>query len=1732
MDRISAGLLAILVAAAQTPLRAASPSLIISELQAVNNSTIRDEDGEYPDWIEIHNPTQQDQNLDGWFLTDTALTLTKWRFPDIAIPAGGYLVIFASDKNRTNITGRLHANFKLNADGEYLALVDPAGDVISEFAPTYPEWEPAEVSFGRDRNEPALVGFFTIPTPGQPNQAGGPGEFAPDVVFSRESGTFVDSFQLTVSLSPPNSAAEIRYVIVSNSLTAMQTNVPTSAAALYSGPLTINRTMQVRARAFEAGKLPGTPATASYIQLNTNAVNFTSDLPLLLVHNFGAGTFPGSGFDQTAIVAWFEVDEQTGRSSLTNRPTLITRAGLNRRGSSTEGFPKPSLAIELWDEFNDDADHEVLGLPPESDWVLEPGNIFDPSHIHDALAYELSNDLGRYAPRTRMVEAVIDTSGDAVNLPDFTSAGDYDGVYVLEEKIKRNRNRVNIDRIQQENTNAPSVTGGWLLKVDRMDADERSFSAAGVNIIYLDPDGRNVQLPQWEPQEQYIINYFNAFGAALNGPNWTNPVTGYAAYIDVDSWIDHHLLNVLTMSVDSLRLSAHFYKPRNGKIQMGPVWDFGRALGANGKGVDWRAFNPRAWRASNTIGGSDYGTDFFNPITPPPWWGRLFIDPDFFQRYIDTYQRYRATVFDTNRILAKVDRLADEIREAQARDVIRWATSGSSDSSPRAGTVTAPVNIYGQTYSYTFPTPGTYQGEIDFLKHWLSAHLHFMDTNFLDRPLIAQEGGMINSPVELGIAPPAFPLNTTVYYTLDGTDPRLPGGGISSSARAYSGSISISNNTHIIARSHNPNHRNLTGAGHPPISSPWSGPSEVNFYRSLPLLRITEIMYHPAPFEGSANAADEFDYIELTNIGDAPLNLNGFRIRGGIDFDFGPGGLAIYGHQSVVVVANTNAFVSRYGNARVILGVYNGQLSNAGERLVLEGPLREPIHDFTYSDEWYPTTDGAGFSLVIRDPDANPGTWGAAANWRPSAAPGGSPGLTDPPPAAIPPILVNEVLTHPAAPSTDAIELYNPTASPVSIGGWFLTDDFAAPKKYRISDTNVPPHGFVLFDEAQFNTGPAPFALGSLGEEVWLFSGDGTNLTGYAHGFRFGAAFNGVTFGRHVISTGREDFPAQTGATLGQHNAGPRVGPIVISEIMYHPHAVPRHHVARDNRMDEFIELQNITDQPVPLYDVLRPEHTWRLRGAVEFEFAPGEVIPARARVLIVGFDPADTVQLSGFRARHAVSPTVAIYGPFRGTLDNNSAVIELSRPDRPEPSGPPYFGLVPYPLVERVRYSDLSPWPAAADGIGASLQRSIASAYGNDPTNWIAAFPTPGAAFAGGNAPTITDHPRSQSVIGFNDAILTVAATGEGNRYQWRFDGAPLLGQTNDILTLRSVQRNQQGAYDVVVYNSAGSSLSDTALLTVLVPLSIVRQPQPVIMRGSTNETTYGYTFSNAVFAVTAISASPISYRWRHNSNNIPGATTHTLIITNANLSHEGVYDCILTDSIGPIQSAGVSLRIDVPIHIRRQPQGLIAVAGDTVALSVEHRGTVPFAYRWRKNGINLHPGSGYTSLRVLALPNVTTNDSGNYTVIITNAATPLILSHEALLTVLADADGDKAPDVWETQFGFLPNDRADGATDLDGDGVSNADEFRSGTDPRSDASYLRVEDFSLDDAPASRISFLAMSNRTYSVQYKDMLDSTSVWTTLDNVFAQPANRTAIVIDPARTPNRFYRLVTPLAQE
>jgi hypothetical protein len=539
--------------------------------------------------------------------------------------------------------------------------------------------------------------------------------------------------------------------------------------------------------------LPGPIHSESYIQLNSDVAQLTSDMPAVIIYNFGAGApDPTAGVpDQFANFSFYE--PTNGVTSLTNAPTLSARAGFHVHGSSTRGFAKQAWSVQFWDDLNNSTDCAPLELPAGKDWVFYAPDVFEPVLIHNPLAYQLSRDIGRYASRTSMIEVYLNTSGGPV------TASDYNGIYVLEEKIKRATNRVDISKLQADDNTTPNVTGGYILGIDRLGTGDNGLNAAGQIMDYEDPEESDILTPERAPQQAYIQNYLNQFYAALNSSSYTNPATGYAEYIDEDSWIDHHILNVVTFNVDALRLSALFYKPRQGKIIFGPIWDFDRSQGS----TDGRDFNPYVWRAMT----GDMGTDFFNYT----WWGQLFTDPDFWQKWIDRYEDLRGGMLSTNHIYGDIDALVAQVSNEEPREIARWP----GWTTPRSGTYS-----YGTGFSYTFP--GTYDGEVTFLKQWYADRLQFIDTNLLAKPSVVSNpvAGSSGSTVTM-----TAPAGATIYYTLDGSDPRLSGGGISPGAQIYQSPVAITSNTAITARAFNRIHSNLTGANNPPVSSPWSGPA-------------------------------------------------------------------------------------------------------------------------------------------------------------------------------------------------------------------------------------------------------------------------------------------------------------------------------------------------------------------------------------------------------------------------------------------------------------------------------------------------------------------------------------------------------------------------------------------------------------------------------------------------------------------------------------------------------------------------------------------------------------------------------------------------------------------------------------------------------------------------------------------------------------------------------------------
>lgn len=355
---------------------------------------------------------------------------------------------------------------------------------------------------------------------------------------------------------------------------------------------------------------------------------------------------------------------------------------------------------------------------------------------------------------------------------------------------------------------------------------------------------------------------------------------------------------------------------------------------------------------------------------------------------------------------------------------------------------------------------------------------------------------------------------------------------------------------------------------------------------------------------------------------------------------------------------------------------------------------------FGVSEGWLP--DGSiGLPRASFQKTASPG----APNWLPSV------------------IFITEALSNSPVPLEDYVELHNSSGAIMDIGGWWLSDDQSQLQKYQIpAGTMLGIDARLVISESQLNAGANPFSLSSSGDEIILTAvNPGGSITGYRSQFKFGAAADGVSFGRVTLTHPYRDaeFWPQMARTQGNTNAPPLTTPVVINEVHYHPPDIS----GDDNAQDEFIELHNVTTQAVAL-------DGWRIKGGPAFTFAAGATLRPGDYILVVGFNPeTEPAALSAFRAKFGLSTSVPIYGSFAPKLPNNESSVELAFP------GVPVNGVTPYILADKADYNDLSPWPTAADGTGSSLQRTSRTMIGNDPANWSAPMPTPGAVNSGQSA-------------------------------------------------------------------------------------------------------------------------------------------------------------------------------------------------------------------------------------------------------------------------------------------------------------------------------------------------------------------------------------------------------------
>jgi hypothetical protein len=566
-----------------------------------------------------------------------------------------------------------------------------------------------------------------------------------------------------------------------------------------------------------------------------------------------------------------------------------------------------------------------------------------------------------------------------------------------------------------------------------------------------------------------------------------------------------------------------------------------------------------------------------------------------------------------------------------------------------------------------------------------------------------QQGENLLAIHGLNISPTSSDFLISAELTAGDSTPVNNNDVLSSRAIEYTGALTLNMSTHVKARAL---HGNI-----------WSALNEAT-YSVGPVadnLRITEIMYHPEATHSDA------EFIELKNIGNETLNLNLVRFTNGVDFTFPS--LELEANERILVVKDTDAFASRYGLDFNIAGQYTGSLNNAGERIELKDAIGQTIHNFRYNDGWYDTTDGGGFSLNAADPaSTDPNDWNSRNGWYPSTDIGGSPGSYDE--NEIPrlgDVVINELLAHSHAEAPDWIELYNTMDVPVNIGGWFLSDSDNNPMKYEIAEgTIIEPHSYIVFyEDLDFRNlnNPSciePFALSENGESLYLKSGQDGLLTGYNVQADFGASETAISFGRYLKSNGTYDFVSMDWNTPGMSNAYPKVGPVVISEIMYNP--------AGDEDA-EYVELYNISDYPVTLseYDDAQFIYVpWRFSDSdgIIYDFPLDITIAAGEHLLLVK-------DIDAFTSHYPAVPTnVHILSWGSGRLNNGGEEVKLHKP------GEEFEGIRYYVQVDYIDYSDGShpvgtdPWPIQADGWGASLSRITAQYYGNDPNNWYTTYP------------------------------------------------------------------------------------------------------------------------------------------------------------------------------------------------------------------------------------------------------------------------------------------------------------------------------------------------------------------------------------------------------------------------
>jgi hypothetical protein len=822
---------------------ARAEALRITEFLALNDGIVVDEDGDPSDWLELYNETAGDVDLDGYYLTDDEDDLVQWRLPSVVMAPGQYLLVWASGKDRSVAGAPLHTNFRLSGSGEYLALVQPDGATIEhDYAPEFPEQD-NDISYGLAADF-LTRRCFLDPTPGAANDTSRPCGQVADVEFSVERGFF--DAPLSVSLSTPTAGAVIRYTTDASTPTEVH-------GAIYAGPIAVDTTTALRAAAFAPELLPAPAITHTYIfpadVIRQNEADLVPPYPT----HWTGGT--GADYDMDPEVVDDPAYAATIVEDLKTIPTMSLVTDIDNFFGATEGiYTHVQGRGVAWER------------PVSMEIVYPDGRPGTQINCGVRMQGDLSRSSSAKKHSMRLLfKSIYGPSKLEFPLFPGNPVEKFDTVTLT--ATHNNSWHAGYSRTQY-------IRDSWAK--DTQLAMGRPGAHTTYVHLYLNGMYWGLYRPTERPDASFLAEHlggdkeeYDAWksGELIDGEPeaWkqahdlargplTDPADVAAFYdlVDVDNLIDYMLVNFYAGNFD---------------------WDF-KNWYAGRRRAPGEKFRFFSWDAELIFGTLNSNrTAPANFEAPSAFYGNLRAKlPEFRARFADRAWKHLTGdgALTPAPVAERWMRRATEIDRAVVGESARWGDK--SRGVPYTRDIDWLIEQQRLLLAY-FPA------RTRVVIEQLRRKGLFPE---IDAPVLEPAGGDFLPGQELSMTTAAG----TIYYTDDGSDPRLEGGAVSPVAMVYSGALVLTDGVVVTARA-------LDGVR-------WSAPVEAAFVPESPV-RITELMYHPSD-------ALDVEYLELANVGPVPVSLDGYAFTEGVSLVLGAGTLAPGEHA--VVTEDAVAFVS------------------------------------------------------------------------------------------------------------------------------------------------------------------------------------------------------------------------------------------------------------------------------------------------------------------------------------------------------------------------------------------------------------------------------------------------------------------------------------------------------------------------------------------------------------------------------------------------------------------------------------------------------------------------------------------------------------------------------------------------------------------------------------------------------------------------------------------------------